>query len=238
MKALTAQLRWELTQTLRNGEQLLLVLVIPVIALIFFAKTSVINYNVDDRIDFVAPGALALATMATAMTSLGISTGFDRHYGVLKRLGTTPLGRGRMIAAKLAAAGVVIAGQIIVLGAVAYALGWRPTISAGLPLAVAAGAGAFGGIGLAFAGTLRGEVNLAASNGVFLILMLLGDMIVPLDSLGTPLEAIGSVLPAAPLAQQIRDLTGSTPAPPVSVIVLGIWAVLSPLVAARVFRWD
>ena len=130
------------------------------------------------------PGILALAVMSTAMVSLGIATGFERGYGVLKRLGATPLGRPRLLGAKIVTIVAVELLQAAVLLPVGLALGWNPGGGAGAAVAGAIGAillgsAAFAGIGLLMAGTLRAEVNLAAANGLYLILLLLGGMIVP-----------------------------------------------------------
>ena len=126
MKAYVSQLRTELQLTLRNGEQLLLTLGIPVLLLAFFSLVDVLPTETDDPVDFLAPGILALAVMSTAMVSLGIGTGFERSYHVLKRLGTTPLGRPRLIAAKITSVVAVELIQFAVLIPVAYALGWSP----------------------------------------------------------------------------------------------------------------
>ena len=127
MKRFTAQLRTEVMLTLRNGEQLLLTLGIPVMLLVFFSLVDVLPTGTDDPVDFLAPGILALAVMSTAMVSLGIGTGFERSYHVLKRLATTPLGRPRLIAAKIASVAVVELVQFAIIVPVAYALGWSPT---------------------------------------------------------------------------------------------------------------
>ena len=126
MSAFRSQLRTELQLVARNGEQLLLTLGIPVLLLVFFSLVDVLPTGTDDPIDFLAPGVLALAVMSTAMVSLGIGTGFERSYHVLKRLGATPLGRGRLIAAKICSVAVVELAQFAILVPVAYLLGWSP----------------------------------------------------------------------------------------------------------------
>jgi ABC-2 type transport system permease protein len=238
---LGTQVRTEVRQTARNSEQLLLTLGIPVMLLVFFSLVEVLPTDTDEPIDFLAPGVLALAVMSTAMVSLGIGTGFERTYLVLKRLGATPLGRGRLITAKIAAVIVVELVQFAVLVPVAYALGWRPS-SPNWPLALAAvvlGTVAFAGIGLTLAGRLRGEINLAAQNGLYLVLLLLGGMVIPVDELPGPMRAVASALPSGALADAIRDaLTGAGSRPGSSWLVLAGWAVVSPLVARRLFRFE
>ena len=168
------QLRAELRRVAGNGEQLLLTLGIPVLLLVFFSLVDVLPTGMKEPIDFLAPGSLALATTSTAMVSLGIGTGFERSYHVLKRLGTTPLGRPRLIAAKIGSVIAVEIVQFAVLIPVAYLLGWNPTDPTWLAAlaGVLLGTCAFAGIGLFLAGRLRGEINLAAVNGLYLVLLI------------------------------------------------------------------
>ncbi len=240
MKPFIAQLRSELTIMLRNGEQLLLTLGIPLLLLGFFSVVDVLPTGVDDPVDFLAPGVLALAVMSTAMVSLGIGTGFERSYQVLKRLGATPLGRGRLIAAKIAAVMTVEFIQFAVLAPAAVALGWRPD-DASWPAAVAAvvvGTAAFAGLGLLMAGRLRGEINLAAQNGLYLVLLLLGGMIVPFAELPSALRGVAYALPSGALADVLREaMSGAGARPAASWLTLSAWAVVMPPAAAKLFRW-
>jgi ABC-2 type transport system permease protein len=241
MTPLVAQLRSELRIVARNGEQLLLTLVIPVMLLVFFSLVDVLPTGTDDPVDFLAPGVLALAVMSSAMVSLGIATGFERSYKVLKRLGATPLGRPRWLAAKTLSIVAVQIVQLVVLLGVAALLGWRPDGPrwAGALAAVALGTLAFAGIGLTIAGRLRAEINLAAQNGLYLVLLLLGGMVIPLDELPGPLADAAGLLPSAALADVLREsLAGTGVDPGRSWIVLVVWAALAPVVAARSFRWE
>ncbi|MEP7203688.1 MAG: ABC transporter permease [Ilumatobacteraceae bacterium] len=241
MKVLLVQLRAELRRVAGNGEQLMLTLGIPVLLLVFFSLVDVLPTGTEEPIDFLAPGILALATMSTAMVSLGIGTGFERSYHVLKRLGTTPLGRPRLIAAKIGSVIAVEIVQFAVLIPVAYALGWDPTSPKWL-LAIAGvviGTVAFAGIGLILAGWLPGEINLAAQNGLYLVLLLLGGMVIPFAKLPGPIRAVAHSLPSGALADLLRDaLSNAGTEPARSWIVLAIWAIIAPAVAARAFRWD
>ena len=140
--------------------------------------------------------------MSTAMVSLGIGTGFERQYGVLKRLGATPLGRPRWIVAKLTMVLVIEVGQVIILVPTALVLGWSPTApSALVDPRLLLGTAAFAGIGLLMAGTLRGTVTLAAANGLYIVLLLLGGMIIPLSKLPAGIRFVAELLPAAALSQ-------------------------------------
>lgn len=241
MNPLLAQLRHEVATTLRNGEQLLLTLVIPVLLLVFFSIVDVLPTDTPDPVDFLAPGICGLAVMSSAMVSLGIGTGFERTYKVLKRLGATPLGRGRLIAAKIIAVTIVELIQFAVLIPVAYALGWSPSGPNWLAAfaAVIVGTIAFAGIGLSLAGRLRGETNLAAQNGLYLVLLLLGGMVIPFAKLPGAISAIAKALPSGALADVLREtLAHGGVRPGTSWLILATWAVVMPAVATRLFRWE
>ena len=241
MNTLQAQTRHEVSTTLRNSEQLLLTLIIPVMLLVFFSLVDVLPTGTKDPVDFLAPGILALAVMSSAMVSLGIGTGFERTYKVLKRLGATPLGRGRLIAAKIIAVIAVELVQFAVLVPVAYALGWRPSSPnwLGAVGGVIVGTVAFAGIGLSLAGRLRGEINLAAQNGLYLVLLLLGGMVIPFAKLPGPISAIAKALPSGALADVLREtLAHGGVRPGTSWAILGAWAVVAPAAATRLFRWE
>jgi len=238
---LRAQVRTEVMLVLRNGEQLLLTLGIPVLLLVFFSLVDVLPTGTDDPIDFLAPGILALAVMSTAMVSLGIGTGFERTYHVLKRLGATPLGRGRLITAKIIAVALVEVAQLAIIVSVSYALGWRSDSPRWLPAvaAIVLGTMAFAGIGLSMAGRLRGEINLAALNGLYLVLLLLGGMVIPFSKLPGVLADVARLLPSGALADVLREtLAHAGDRPGTSWLVLAAWAVASPLLARRLFRFD
>jgi ABC-2 type transport system permease protein len=245
MSALLAQTRTEVFMTLRRGETLLLTVGIPVIFLLFFSTVHVVSTPHEKAVDFFVPGILSLAVMSTALVSLGIATGFERGYGVLKRLGATPLGRPRLLGAKIATIVVVEALQAAVLVAVGFALGWNPephgsaTASLGALAAVLLATAAFGGIGLFMAGLLKAEVNLAAANGLYLVLLLLGGMVVPIAKLPGGVAAVAKVLPADGLSAALHTTLGSgSPVPTLSWVVLAVWAVAAPAAAAVSFRWE
>jgi ABC-2 type transport system permease protein len=180
--------------------------------------------------------------MSTAMVSLGIATAFERQYGVLKRLGTTPLGRPALLAAKTAAILAVEAVQVVVLVAVALGLGWDPPPAGGIGPAVGAAllaSVAFAGLGLLMAGTLRAEAVLAGANGLYLLLLLVGGMVVPLTELPTGLRAVARALPAAGLSDVLHAaLSTGTAGPARAWLVLALWAGAAPAMAARTFRWE
>jgi len=226
--------------TLRRGETLLLTVGIPVAFLVFFSTSHVVS-TPGPAVSFFVPGILALAVMSTAMVSLGIATGFERGYGVLKRLGSTPLGRPRLLGAKVTTIFFVEVVQAAVLVPVGIGLGWSPSAggAAGALAAVVLATVAFGGIGLSLAGLLRAEVNLAAANGLYLVLLLLGGMVVPLTKLPGSLAAAARALPAAALSDALHGslrVGGSVPVE--AWVVLGAWAVGASALAAATFRWE
>ena len=242
MRAFLAQTRTELMLSLRNGEQLLVSIAIPLLLLTFFSLVDVLPLpdGVTEGVQFLAPGILALAVMSSAMVSLGIGTGFERQYKVLKRLGATPLGRGRWVAAKIAMVIGLLVIQVIVIVAVALLLGWEPGGTPALaPIAILLGTAAFAGIGLLMAGTLRGTLTLALANGLYLVLLLLGGMIIPFDRMPGPIGMVGELLPAGALSQLMQaTLRDGAPSAGGAWIVLAVWAVAAPAAAIRFFRWE
>lgn len=238
-RAVVAQTRAETVLQLRRGENLIVTLAIPLGILVFFAKVDAISTDFAHPVDFLVPGVLSLAVMAAAMVSLGIATGFERRYGVLKRLGTTPLSRGGLLVAKTATVLVLEILQILLVVAVGVAIGWD--VPAGIVPAVGLlllGTVAFAGIGMLMAGTLRAEANLAAANGLFLVLLFLGGMAYPLAKLPTPLQDFAKALPAAALSETVRAVLASQAFPVGELGVLVAWAIGAPLLAARYFRWE
>lgn len=241
MSILFAQLRCEIRVIARNAEQLLVIIGIPAALLIFFSQVDVLSTNGQTPLDFLLPGIFALAIMSTAMVSLGIATGFERSYSVLKRLGATPLGAGRLILAKSLAVVLVEVLQLVVLYALALMLGREGDIAnvALLVAAIFAGTLAFAGIGLLMAGTLRAEINLATQNGLYLLLLLLGGVVFPLSKLPEPMQNTGKLLPSGALADVLRAaITDTAQYGQCSWIALVCWAVIAPLAAGKFFRWN
>lgn len=238
-----ALLRTEVLLTLRRGESLLLTLGIPVGILVFFSLVEVLP--LDDvvgpdgaHVDALAPGVLALAIMSTAMTGLAIATGFERSYGVLKRLGATPLGRPRLLVGKIGAVLVVEVVQAAVIVPVGLALGWSPSLSP-LPLVggIVLGTTAFAGLGMLMAGTLRAEITLALANALFLVFLLFGGFIIPLAELPGALRSLAEGFPAAALSDLVIAAFDGELGPGRAWAVLTVWAVLFPAAAARRFDW-
>ncbi|WP_460307099.1 ABC transporter permease [Actinocorallia aurea] len=235
-----AQTSYELKAVLRNGEQLLLTLIIPVLLLTVFSLTSLLDLGEGERVDFLTPGVLALAVMSTAFTGQAIGTGFERRYGVLKRLGSTPLPRSGLILAKTLTVVLVELIQAVVIIAVALALGWSPARNpAAAVLAVLLGTAAFSGFGLLMAGTLRAEATLAAANLVYLLLLVLGGVVFPLDEFPPAMASALELLPISALSGALRAVLADGAAfPGTQLLILTVWAAAGLALAARFFRWE
>ena len=238
--ATVAQVGMEFRLLARRGENLFVTIVLPLVLLAFFSVVPAVGMG---GVTFLVPGILALAVISTSLVNLGISTAFERSYGVLKRLGGSPLPRAGMITAKIATVLLVEVGQVVlIVGAGAIAFGWRagPTADPVVCLiALALGTLAFAGLGLLLAGTLRAEAALAIINGLFLILLLIGGVVLPVDHLPGPLADLARVLPAAALSDALRVGLGATTgdAGP-ALAVLAAWGAVTTILAARTFRWE
>ncbi|MDX6225521.1 MAG: type transport system permease protein [Frankiales bacterium] len=235
-----SQARFELRLALRNGEQLLLMLVIPIGLLLLLSQVEVVDIGTSHRIDFVTPGVLSLAVLSTAFTSLAIATGFERRYGALKRLGATPLPRSGLLAGKALAVLTVEAAQFALIGGLAAALGWSPhgLWPAAVALAVLATI-AFVSLGLLMAGTMRAEATLAGANLLFLVLLLSSGISFPLSRLPSGVEHAARLLPSTALTDGLRAVLQDGDAVPLRCwLVLVVWALAGVLAAARWFRWD
>ncbi|HEY2505252.1 MAG TPA: ABC transporter permease [Streptosporangiaceae bacterium] len=238
-----AQAALELRTLVRNGEQLLLTLVFPVLLLLAFGHENLISIGKGSRIDFIVPGVLALAVMSTAFTSQAIGTGFERRYGVLKRLGASPLSRPGLIAAKTITVLAVELGQAVIVLGVGALLGWRPsaspTATVWVVLLLLVGTAAFSGLALLMAGTLRAEATLAGANLLYLIMLGLGGVLFPLSKFPAGARPVLRLLPGGALSDGLRSvLAHSGGVPGRDLIVLCCWAVVAIAVAARTFRWE
>lgn len=245
LRQVAAQASMEARLMLRNGEQLLLAVVIPVIVLIGgveAAKHAGLDFGIDQRpIDALTPGVLALAVMSTAFTSLAIATGFERRYGVIKRLGASPLPRAGLLAGKVLALFLVELLQVAVLVSVAFALGWDPhggvrTVLLGLE-ALLLGTAAFASLGLLVAGVLRAEATLAAANLIYLLLMAGGAVVLPATAYGGAENAL-TWLPSGALGEAMRGALIYGDCYGREQVILLVWAVVGSVLTARTFRWE
>ncbi|MEU3995790.1 ABC transporter permease [Streptomyces fungicidicus] len=237
---IAAQAVLETKMLLRNGEQLLLTVVIPTLLLVLFSTVDVVDTGDGETVDFLAPGILALAVMSTAFTGQAIATGFERRYGVLKRLASSPLPRWGLMTAKTLSVLVTEVLQVALVTVIALALGWSPQ---GDPVSVflllVLGTAAFSGLGLLMAGTLKAEATLAAANLVFLLLLVGGGVVVPLDRFPDAAGDVLGLLPISALSEGLRDvLQHGAGMPWADLGILAVWAVAGLAAAGRLFRWE
>ena len=230
-KAVLAQTRAELIMTSRRSENLLVTIIFPVFLLIALRAFFHMAMNT------LLPGVLTVAVMSSGMVSLGIATGYDRYYGVLKRLGSSPLPRWGLLVAKIAAVLVVLVVQVallVLLAAILY--GWRPAGSfwAMVPILLL-GTATFAGLGMFMAGALRAEATLAIANGLYLFLLLFGGVFAPLPGF---LGVISGLLPSAALAGSLVEALAGTGVPLGSILILALWAVIFLVAAALTFKWE
>jgi ABC-2 type transport system permease protein len=234
----------ELRMTLSNGEQILLILVIPLAVLIGLSLSTFVRLGgvvgTAARAATVLPGVFTLAVLSTAFTSLAIQTGFERRYGVLKRLAATPLSRGQLLAGKALAVAVVEVVQLGLLVGVAVGLGWRP--EAVDPLTTAAllllGTACFAALGLLLAGILRAEATLAVANAVYLVLLLGGGIAVPLARLPEAAARWLRLLPSGALSDGLHRTMSGSGTPWGALLVLLLWTAGAAALVRRTFRWQ
>jgi ABC-2 type transport system permease protein len=238
LRMLAAQSATELRIALRNGEQVLLTLLIPIVLLVGLSTLPVVPLP-EPRIAAVAPGVLALAVMSTAFTGQAIALGFDRRYGVIRRLAATALPRWLLVAGRMTAVLGIVALQVVVLCALAAALGWRPA-PAGVGwavLLVLLGCAAFGALGILLGGALRAEITLAVANLVWFVLLLAGGIVIPLAGLPAPLAAVAAYLPSGALAEGLRAALAAGEAPnALHVLVLLAWTAAAGGLALRTVK--
>jgi ABC-2 type transport system permease protein len=237
-RMLLVQAGTETRLALRHGEQALLTLLIPIVLLVGLSVLSVVPLP-EPRVDHVVPAILALAVMSTAFTSQAIALGFDRRYGVIRRLAATALPRWMLVAGRLAAVLAVVVVQLVVLGVIAALLGWAPSVGGVLwaLVTVLLGCAAFGALGILLGGTLRADIVLALANLVWFVLLLGGGIVIPLDQLPSGIAAVAALLPSGALSEGLRtslvDGTGPGVGP---VLVLLAWAVVAGGVAVRAVK--
>jgi ABC-2 type transport system permease protein len=239
-RAVLAQAVMELRLLVRSGESLLVTLGIPLGILGFFSVVDVLPTGDERPVDFLVPGVLAISVAATGLVAVSIQTAFERKYGVLKRLGGTPLPRwGFLVAKGLAVAAILAVQTALVVGLALGLLGWEPAGGALLaPLLVLLGAVSFTALGLLLAGTLRAEATLALSNALFLVLLVVSGVTFDPATLPDALAAIGQVLPVGALGEALRTAFAGEGAAVGPVLVVTGWGAAAVVLAARTFRWE
>ncbi|MGN8130458.1 ABC transporter permease [Paenarthrobacter sp. 22069] len=240
LRRVLLQGKYEALTMLRNGEQLILAVVLPLLALVGLTVTPFLDGMGSSRINVAVPGILALCAMSTAFTGQGIATGFDRRYGVLRFLSTTPLGRGGLIAGKVLSVLAVLCVQVVVVGAAALALGWQPTAAGWLPglALLALGAAAFTALGLLVAGTVRPEATLAITNLLWILLGAMGGIVIPAERLPAAAQAVVHFLPSGALGESMRAAFLGGAVNGGAALILLLWTVLAGAAAIRWFKWN
>lgn len=240
LRRILLQGQYEAMTMLRNGEQLILAIVLPLLAMVGLTVTPLLDGLGDSRINVAVPGILALCAMSTAFTGQGISTGFDRRYGVLRFLSTTPLGRTGLIAGKIIAVLAVLFLQVLIVSGIAFTLGWRPDPAGWLPGTglLILGAAAFTALGLLVAGTVRPEATLAITNLLWILLGALGGIVIPAPRLPGPAQDAVHFLPSGALGQGLRDAFLHGAVDGAAVLILLLWLVVAGAAAIRWFKWN
>ena len=239
-RMVSAQTRMEFRMLMRNGEQVGLTLLIPLLLEFFFNLPLLYSLGTPRRIDFVVPSIITLSVMSAAFTGLAIGTGFERKYAVLKRLGATALPRSVLIGGKTLAVLLLELVQLVLVCGFGFALAWHPHGDPAIALLlVVLGTLAFGGLGLLVAGTLRAEVTLAAANLIWLILLFAGGIAIPLTKYGGAARDVLQYLPSAALSDGLHKVFQHGQGLPVSeTVTLLVWAVVGISAATRWFRWE
>lgn len=235
-----AQGKYEAKTMLSNGEQLVLMIVMPLLGLIALCVTPILDGMGDSRVAIATPGILALCALSTAFTGQGIATGFDRRYGVLRFLSTTPLGKGGLIAGKVIAVLVALAIQVVVISTVAAFIGWRPPVAGvfiAIPLLVL-GAAAFTALGLLIAGTVRPEATLAITNLGWILLAALGGIVLPAANYSATMASYVQWLPSGALGTLMRTALIDSRVDIFSMVILLLWTVFGSIAAIKWFKWN
>jgi ABC-2 type transport system permease protein len=235
-----SQARGEVGVLVRNGEQLLVAVILPALVLIGLTQAHSPDLGAARRIDVLAPGVLALGLISSAFTGQAIQTGFDRRYGVLRMLGSTPLGRSGLLAAKALATAVVVLVQVVVLGGLGLVLGWHPHLLGILPalLFLALGAATFVALALLLAGLLRAEAVLAVANLVWVLMLAGSAVVVPASVMPAPLDRLAPYLPSGALGDGLRAAFEHGHLDAGAVLVLLVWLATAAALVRRTFRWS
>ncbi|SEE47631.1 ABC-2 type transport system permease protein [Arthrobacter alpinus] len=239
-RRIISQGRYEAATMLRNGEQLVLMAVMPLLGLLALVATPILDDMGQPRVAIATPGILALCALSTAFTGQGIATGFDRRYGVLRFLSTTPLGKGGLIAGKCIAVLVVLALQSVLISTVAAFMGWRPPVAGvllGIPLLIL-GAAAFTALGLLIAGTVRPEATLAITNLGWILLAAVGGIVLPAGKFSSSLEGLVQWLPSGALGNLMRAALIESRLDVWGLIILLAWAAVAAVAALKWFKWN
>jgi len=227
---------WELTLLLRNGEQLLLMFIVPVGLLLALGLTNLSTKSINSAV----PTVFAVSIIATCFTSLAIGTGFERRSGALRYLGTTPLTRFDLLVGKIIATATLTLMSITAISITGLFLDWSPALSGiaqALVIALLAIA-AWTSWAMAIAGMFRAEAVLAIANGLFLVFIMFGGVIIASSHMPNAVGKVIDLLPSAALANGLRSALELGSLPVLPIIVLAIWAAVGMYIARRTFKWE
>lgn len=236
--------KYETLAMLKNGEQLMLNIAFPIMALFAMRYTGFLDSYAEQmgstRIGVAVPGVLALCVISTALSGQGIATGFDRRYGVLRFLSTTPLGRNGLIIGKVLAVLAVLAIQFVLVVIIGFGLGWRPDIFQMYRSlsTLLLGAAAFTALGLLIAGTVRAEATLAIVNIAWVILAGCGGSLIPADRFPDPFYTIIELLPSGALGTGLRGDYLQDVFLPLPHLIMLVWTLVIGFIASRKFKWS
>lgn len=217
---LQLQVRLDARLWLRNGEQLLLIVGLPLLGLLFgIDRVHVLGITEDD----FAVGVIGAAVFASAFTGQAILTAFDRRSGALVVLGSGPLGRSGLLLARSLLSFIIALAQCLLLVLVAIAMGVPAAALQRVAWNLLA-VPVYVGMALAMAGTMRAERVLATANLVVVIATMFGGFF-------TAATGVATLLPTA----AITALSGHALLPALSV--LSAWGVAGWLIVLRRFNW-
>jgi ABC-2 type transport system permease protein len=142
--------------------------------------------------------------------------------------------------AKVSAICVIEVAQLVMLIIVGQLLGWNPsrTNLTQILVLLLIGTSCFAGIGLTLAGRLRAEFNLAAQNGLYLMLLLLGGIFISNDELPKMLGDVAQVLPSSLLSSLLRSSFSGIELVITKFIALCSWALAACALAVISFKWS
>ncbi len=218
MASLSAQVRFDLGNWLRNGEQAILNILLPLGALAGSTRLALAGET--------RAALIVLFTIgASSFTSIAIATAFDRRAGALKVYGISPLGKRGFVQARILTAVLLSLVQIAVLLAVSVIAKIPLVVSPALMMYASLSIVAWISLALIIASLLRAEAVLAVAN----LLFIASAGLTWLTS-----QASTTLAVTTPMSSAMSAAGGST----TGMIAIGCWAVATIIVAIRTLRWE
>lgn len=229
--------RTELRVAARDGEQLLLTAGLPILLLVLFGLVDVLPTGDMDALDFLVPGILTIALLSSGFVRLAIALGFDRSFGAIERYAVSPVRVSDFLGSRAAVAALVGSVQVLILFAIGFALGWRPTVHMLLPVVVLLAMVCFFGLGLTLGSVTQGLRTLALANTLYVVLLLFSGLVFDLAELPDALAGLARLLPTSATADLLRSTTTGEAGETGAWLVLAMWSAIGPVAALRWFRW-